>query len=138
MSATRLIQTAIYGVLSADTTLLALATGGIHNDVPDGEEYPHVLISKATETAWHTQGGGDVGIGWKNIIRIHVYSRYQGDLEALEIHDRIVALLNYQPLSVSGYATVMVEYEQMRVMVEDIKKLETRHLVEDFCVRVHQ
>ncbi len=83
-------------------------------------------------------GGASDGLGWKDIIRIHVYSRYQGDLEALQIHDRIVALLNYQPLTVAGYATALVEYESMRVLVEDIKKLETRHLVCEICVRVHQ
>ncbi len=138
MSATRLIQTAVYAVLSADATLLALATGGVHNDVPDGQGYPHVLISRATETPWHTMGGASAGLGWKNIIRIHVYSRYQGDKEALEIHDRIVALLNYQPLTVTGYTTAITEYESMRVMVEDVEKIETRHLVTEFCVRVHQ
>lgn len=138
MSATRLIQIAVYGVLAADATLLALATGGIHNDVPDGQAFPHVLISKATETPWHTMGGASTGLGWKNIIRIHTYSRYQGDTEALAIHDRMVALLNYQTLTVTGYSTVICEYESMRVMVEDVDKIETRHLVDEFCIRVHQ
>ncbi len=138
MSATRLIQTAIYAVLSADSTLLSLATGGIHNDVPDGQVYPHVLISKASETPWHTMGGASTGIGWKNIIRTHTYSRYAGDLEGLNIHERIVALLNYQTLTVTGYGTVIVEYESGRVMVEDIDKVETRHIVGEFCVRVHE
>lgn len=136
MSATRLIQTAIYGVLNGDATLLALATGGVHNDIPDGQGYPHVLISRATETPWHTLGGASSGIGWKNIIRIHVYSRYAGDTEAMQIHERIVALLNFQPLTVAGYSSAIVDYEQMRLLVEDIEKIETRHLVGEFCVRV--
>jgi uncharacterized protein DUF3168 len=138
VSATRLIQTAIYGVLTADATLMAAATGGVHNDVPEGQIYPHVLISRATETQWHTMGGASSGIGWKNIIRTHTFSRYQGDLEALQIHERIVALLNYQTLSVSGFTTVIVEYEQGRMLVEDVDKIETRHMVGEFCVRVHQ
>jgi hypothetical protein len=138
VSATRLIQTAIYAVLSADATLTGLATGGVHNDIPDGSAYPHVLISKATETPWHTFGGASSGLGWKDIIRIHVYSRYAGDLEAMQIHERIVTLLNFQPLTVTGYANVSCEYEQLRVLVEDIDKIETRHLVGEFCVMVHQ
>jgi hypothetical protein len=138
MSATAAIQTAIYGVLNADATLLALATGGVHNDIPDGQAYPHVLISKTVETPWHTFGGPTSGLGWKDIVRIHTYSRYQGDKEALEIHNRIVSLLNFQPLSVSGYSASIVEYESLRVFVEDIEKIETRHLVTEFCVRVKQ
>ena len=138
MSATRLIQTAIYAVLSADATLVALATGGVHNDIPEGQAYPHVLISRATETPQHTFGPPTTGLGWKNIIRIHVYSRYQGDVEAMQIHERVVSLLNFQPLTVTGYGQVSVEYEQMRLMVESVEKIETRHLVGEYCVMVHQ
>ena len=148
MSATRLIQTAIYAVLSADSTLAALSltynssgaltTVTVHNDIPDGAAYPHVLISRASETPWHTFGTATTGLGWKDIIRIHVYSRYQGDKEAMQIHERIVALLNFQSLTVTGYPTALVEYEQMRLMVEDVEKIETRHLVGEFCVMVHQ
>lgn len=138
MSATRLVQTAIYGVLNGDATLDTLAPGGVHNDVPDGQAFPHVLISKATETPWHTFGGATSGLGWKNIIRVHVFSRYQGDLEGLQILERVVTLLNYQPLTVTGFPQVSCEYEQTRVLVEDIDKIETRHLVAEFCVLVHQ
>ena len=148
MSATRLIQTAIYGLLSADATLPTLSrtvdpnTGSfttvtVHNDIPEGETYPHVLISKASEVPWNTGGGASAGIGWRDIIRIHVYSRYQGDIEAMEIYERIVALLHYQPLTIAGYSTVLVDVEQMRIVPEDIEKLETRHLVGEFKVLVH-
>lgn len=138
MSATRVVQTAIYGVLSADAALLALATGGVHNDIPDGQAFPHVLISRTTETPWHTLGGASTGLGWKEIVRIHVYSRYQGDIEALQIHERIVTLLNFQTLTVSGFTSVICEYEQGRMLVEDIDKIETRHWVGEFCVQVRQ
>jgi hypothetical protein len=149
VSATRLIQTAIYGVLSVDSTLASLSlteeidnpgvftTVGVYNDVPEDATYPHVLISKATETPWHTMGGSAVGLGYKDIIRIHTYSRYDGDLEALQIHDRIVALLNFQPMTIAGFGSTMTEYEQGRMFVEDIKKIETRHWVDEFCVRAH-
>jgi hypothetical protein len=138
MSATAAIQTAVYGLLSADATLTSLATGGVHNDIPEGAAYPHVLISRATETPYHTFGGPTTGVGWSNKIRIHTYSRYQGDKEALEIQGRIVALLNFQPLTVSGYSQpAMVEYTQGRVLVEAIEKIETRHVVTEFDVVVH-
>lgn len=144
MSATRLVQTAIYAVLSADATLEGLsetsttATVQVYNDAPEGAGYPHVLISRATETPSHTFGGPNAGKGWRNIIRIHVYSRYQGDLEAMQIHERIVELLNFQDLTVTGFPKVSIECESMRLLVEDIEKIETRHLVSEFRVVTRQ
>lgn len=135
----------MYGVLSADATLSGLSltvdtetsaytTVRVYNEVPTGATYPHVQISKASETPWHTLGGASTGIGWKNIIRIHVFSRQKGDREALQIHERIVALLNFQPLTVTGFSSATVEYEQGRMLVEQIDKIETRHQVGEFCV----
>jgi hypothetical protein len=138
VSATRLIQTAIYAVLSADSTLTTLASGGVHNDVPEGQDYPHVLIARATELPRHVLGGASSGLGWKNIIRIHVYSRYQGDKEVLEIWERIVALLNFQTLTIAGYTSVLSKVESMRVLIEAIEKIETRHLVGELNVTVQQ
>jgi hypothetical protein len=142
VSATRVIQEAIYSVLSADSTLAGLSLTEdtdevtVYNDVPEGAKYPHVLLTKASETPWHTLGGPSAGIGWKNIIRTHVRSRYQGDREAMRIHERIVALLNFSALSVSGFSSVTVECEGHKVLVQDIDKIETRNLVGEFCVMV--
>lgn len=138
MSATLAVEAAIYAVLIADATLAALATGGIHNDIPEAQAFPHVLIGHASETPAHTFGGPSMGIGWTNVIRVHVYSRYQGDAEALQIHKRIVALLNFQPMTVAGYSTADCECESMRMMVQDLRKVETRHLVSEFRVVVRQ
>lgn len=132
------VQTALYSTLSADSTLLALATGGVHNDVRGGESYPHVLISRPTETPWNTLGGPDRGYGRRVIARAHVYSRYQGDKEAAAILSRIVALVDFQPITVTGYTSAMWEYENGVVMVEDVDKIETRHAVGEFAVTVQQ
>jgi hypothetical protein len=143
VSAIRAVQTAIYSRLAGDATLLALATGGVHNDVPDGQDYPHVLISAAREKAWHTFGTAATGLGWDVVVPIFTRSRYAGDKEALEIHDRIVALLNFAALTVTGYTSVMCEYAPGgdmtgQVMVIDVDKIETRQVVAEFRVRVRQ
>jgi Protein of unknown function (DUF3168) len=142
MSATWAVQAAIVTRLRADATLAGLSltsdttTVEIYNDVPENALFPHVLLSKPTETPDHTFGGTTLGIGWKNIIRVHTYSRYQGDKEAQQIRGRIVAVLNYQLLSVTGWPTVTVKYESGRTLIEDIDKIETRHDVAEFCVEV--
>lgn len=143
-SAVTAVQTAIFSTLSADATLAGLSltdetpTVFVYNDVPDGGGFPHVLITKATETPWHTFGGANTGRGWKVIARVHTYSRYQGDREALAIHDRIEELLNFQPITVMGFASATWELEQTRTLVEDVEKLETRHVVDEYCVLVQQ
>jgi hypothetical protein len=106
--------------------------------VPEGKAYPHVLLSRATEMPRHVLGGAGTGLGWKNIIRSHVYSRYQGDIECLQIWERLVALSNYQTLTVAGYSSVLVSVESMRVLIESVEKIETRHLVGEWNVTVQQ
>lgn len=144
MSATRVIQNAIATLLVADATLAALSltqdvtTVEVFNDVPTGQNFPHVLITRATEMPRHVLGGASTGLGWKNIIRVHVFSRYQGDKEALQIWERIVTLLNFQTLTVSGFTSVLCKVESMRVLIEDIEKVETRHLVGELDVTVQQ
>jgi hypothetical protein len=129
------IQTAIYGVLNGDVTLVALVTG-VFNDVPAGQVYPYVQIGSATQRPWHTFGGSSVGIGWNATVTVHIWSRYQGDVEALAILNRVVALLNFQAVAVTGYTTVICELDQARVLVEAVDKIETRHIPAVFRVRV--
>lgn len=145
-SAMRAVGEAIAGVLMADATLTSMVQENvlvpgdpaIFDDVPENQSYPLVVISLASETPWHTMGGASAGLGWKVLQRIHIYSRAQGETEALRILERIVTLLNFQPLTVAGYSTVIVEYERGRVLLEDIDKIETRHIPAEFAVMVHQ
>lgn len=136
-SAIRLIQAAVYALLNGDATLLGLVEG-VFNDVPDSTAYPHVLIGNAHETPWDTFGTATTGRGKRVLLRVHIYSQYQGDLEALQILDRVVMLLDNQTLTVTGYGTVLTTYHQGRVLIEDVEKVETRHIPAEFLVWVHQ
>lgn len=154
MSAILAVQQAIYQRLAADATLPtlslsidprtnALTTVGVYNDVPEGATYPHVLISRAREQGSHCFGGASVGLGWQVTVPLFTMSRYQGDLEALQIHNRVVSLLNFYPLTVTGYAYVSVEYAPGgdatgQLVVRDIEKIETRSIEAEFRVMVKQ
>jgi hypothetical protein len=59
-------------------------------------------------------------------------------LEALQILDRVSDVLHYQAVTVTGYPTVICKLERTRAMVESIAKIETRHIVGEFRVKVHQ
>jgi hypothetical protein len=122
------IQTAFKSALSGDATLTGLVGGRIYNDVPDVPVYPYILIGSGTQRPWHTLGGSSVGLGWNATMTVHIYSRYQGDREALGILARVVDLLNFSSLTIGSYVTSMCFLDQARVLTEPIEKIETRHV----------
>lgn len=83
------VGAAVYGVLLLDPTLVAHATGGIYDDLPQNPEYPCVAYEvSATERR---------GLGRGSLpeveLRTHVYSVYGGLTEAREIDRLIIGLL---------------------------------------------
>jgi hypothetical protein len=137
VSALPAIYQAVYGVLASDSTLLSLVTG-VFNDVPEAQPYPFVQVGSGSEKPYHTMGGASVGIGWNDTVTVHIWSRYQGDLEALQIFARVNALLNFAALVVEGHTLVACELDQARVLVEAVNKVETRHIPAVYRVRVSQ
>jgi len=147
VSATRVIQEAIYSVLSADSTLAGLSltidattgtytTVGVYDDVPDGASFPHVLFGNTDERRFNVFGGLTVGLGYEDRIRIHARSRYQGKRECLRMMERIRVLIAESPLAVSGFSSVMVEFEDMKTLRFDLDKIETRDAIGEFCITV--
>lgn len=143
--ATWTIQAALVTLLKADAVLAGLSlTAGtdtvrIYDDVPNNALYPHVIVGAGViTTPAHTFGGPSVGIGWRDIFRIHAMSRYEGKKEAQLIMARIVALLNFQPLAVEGFPQVTMECERVLTLIREIEKISTRDVVADICVQVHQ
>lgn len=148
MSAIAAVQDAIYSRLAGDSTLVAMLephvlTGGpgVLNDVPDGQDYPIVLISGAREKAMHTFGGPSAGKGWDVMVPIFSMSRYRGDREALLIHNRVVALLDFYALTVSGFSQVSCEYAPGgdvtgQVITRDVEKVKTHQVAAEFSVKV--
>ncbi len=136
-SAIRPVEAAIRSAVLADATFNALCPGGLASHEDDQQVYPFVLFDNSMERPANTMGGATSGIGRELIVRMHIYSRYKGDVEALEILERLIELLDFTTLTVSGYGTVIVEYLTAKVLIEDRKKLETRHIAAEFKVTVH-
>lgn len=135
-SALALMQAAVYSTLHGDATLLALAP--VINDVNEDQAFPYVFISNATEVPWHTMGGTASGYGWNATLAVHILSRYAGDLEALTILSRVSTLLNFATLTIAGYATVWCESEDVKLLVEYPNKVEQRHVIARYRLRVHE
>jgi hypothetical protein len=138
-SSVRGTEAAVVALVSADSTFLARCPGGIGSREDENQTYPFVLAGDGTiERPWNTLGGAAAGHGRDVMLRLHVYSRYKGDREAWLIAERLVELLDFASLSVTGYQTVLIEYVNAKALIEDRNKLETRHIAIDFRVRVHQ
>lgn len=101
------VQEAIYARLNGDATLLGLATGGVHDQVPGQQSFPYVVIGDATEEPDHAhdQDGND------QLADVFVRSRYPGFKEALTIAQRIDVLLDNHLLVVAGWGTITVQRE---------------------------
>jgi len=100
------IQAAIYGALTGDATLMALVTG-IYDSVPEGTAMPYVSIGEAVATPRNAHDR----FGRRNVATLHVWSRHQGFTEINAIMSRITAILDHQPLTVTGHDAVMVHHE---------------------------
>jgi hypothetical protein len=137
-----LIQAAVWSVLSGDATLAALAP--VTNDATEDQTYPFIQIANATAVPWNTLGGTDRNFGWLCTISVHGYSRYEGDNEILTFMQRVIALLNFATLTVTGYATVICELDPdhspmpAKVLIEYPQKVERRHMPVIFRIRVHE
>lgn len=133
------IQEAIVTRLEADATLNALAgfVGGYEPEEPPDN---FIVVGHGTEVAWHTLGGTSTGFGWETTVTVHCFSYYKGDLPALQMLNRVSALLNFYEMTVPGYSTVICEYgERMtKVLVETKDKVDRRHVYAAFTVRVHE
>lgn len=101
------LQQAVVQQLRADAPLTALVSG-IWDEVPETAAYPYVSIGSITELVddAHNQRGLNT-----NLV-LHVWSKYLGFREAAEILAALDAVLDRQPLTVTGYRDVSVAHQQ--------------------------
>ena len=103
------LETALQAKLSGDATLMALVTGGVHNLVARKPGYPFLVFQKVSCTPSYTL---------TQIIReTYVYqikcigkgATSKATLESALL--RVQALLNRQPLTVTGYDHWFTQWE---------------------------
>jgi hypothetical protein len=102
------IRTALYGLLSADDTLKALAAGGIHHQrAPEGTTGAYCIF--------HKQSGAEVwsmADAFKNQLWLVKGVCRGGDAEEAEaIDERCTELLNDGLISIESHATMYLRRE---------------------------
>lgn len=122
MMATSAAQAAIFTRLSGDATLKGL-TGNhpddatkarVYDEPPEGSAFPYVVIGEAVERQNNRMGGK---VGRSMDVFVHVWTEKRGFDEVQDIADRVDELLdNYLSLSVTGYATELLNFEDMQLL----------------------
>lgn len=107
------IVQALFGVLSADATLTGLGVTGVHEQVvthtDPPQEPPYLVLQLSDAPDRYTMGRRVLLDEFWNVKAV---DRSASAKRAGEIADRIYALLNLQPLTVTGLSTLIVRREQ--------------------------
>lgn len=123
------VQRAIYRTLAEDDELQSLISG-VFDDVPEGTEFPYVVIGECTLIPDNYL----TGFGREVRATLHVWSQYRGFAEALEIADRVCQLLDHQPLTVEGWEHIATRLDFMETLHDPDPSL--RHVPIQFSVIV--
>lgn len=101
------LRRAIIAALSADATLVSLLGGvRVFDEAPPGAPTPRVAFSETQARDWSTSGSRGV----EQVFALTVWSGARGTREALNIADRIVALLDEAPLTIEGHSLIDLRF----------------------------
>lgn len=92
------VSAAVFGKLNV-AALLALAPGGVVDDVPQNPTFPFVLY----EVSEREVGGFGLGALPEVTLRVRAYSQYAGMKDAQTIIAKVIELLRFQSLTIMGY-----------------------------------
>ncbi|WP_229713972.1 DUF3168 domain-containing protein [Streptomyces fuscichromogenes] len=127
------VQRAFYTRMAASTELMALVTG-VWDQVPEGAQYPYVVLGEATETP----DNAHAVIGRSTSTMLHIWSQHDGYAEALQILGVIAELFDHQPLDVPGLHHVSTHYEFSQTLTDPEPPGDIRHIPVRFRTRTEQ
>jgi hypothetical protein len=107
------LQKSIYQTLSGDAALSAMITG-VYDRVPQNTAFPYITIGETTGRDWSSR----TTTGMNLVVTLHVFSRAGGRQEALQIMERIHALLHEGDLEMTDQVLIMMRFEMSDVLLE--------------------
>ncbi|WP_289009511.1 DUF3168 domain-containing protein [uncultured Thermomonospora sp.] len=117
------VQAAYYARLTGDDELISMISG-VYDYVPEDAAYPYVVIGEGTEIADNQHGE----FGRQTTQTLHVWSRYRGFAQGLAIANRIVELLDHQPLIIAGLRHIATRLEFMQTLTDPAAPGDLRHI----------
>lgn len=127
------VQAAVLQRLKGDATLSGLITG-VYDYLPEETPFPYVMVGEATEVP----GNAHDRYGRETVVTLHVWSQYRGYAQALKIGARVTALLDHQPLTITGLDHVVTRYEFSQTLTDPESPGNIRHLVLRYRVVTEQ
>jgi len=100
------LQKAIYDRLKANLTC------PVYDHVPDGVTMPYVTLGEDTSVDWSTK----LEAGQEITHTLHIWSDYNGMMEAKQIIDTIIQALTEAPLAVEGFFIVSARLDIVETM----------------------
>lgn len=127
------IQGTILARLDDDATLAGMVDA-VYDYLPETAPYPFVVIGEAIETPSnaHDRYGRDT------VVTLHVWSQYRGYAQALRIAAQVIALLDHQPLTITGLTHIATRYEFSQTLTDPEPPGDIRHVVLRFRVVTEQ
>ncbi len=127
----RALQEAVFAVLAADATLVALLGGAkVYDGAPRNAEAPYLHLGEVTARDWSTATESGTEINFALVA----WSRAEGRSEGFSIADRVVALLHDQALALDGYR--LVNLRHLATETARVEKPEGRRTVARFRAAV--
>jgi len=105
------LQVAIRGVLIADLDLMSLITG-VYDHVPPAAVHPYVVVGDCVDRPDDAHDRR----GWDSMATLHIWSRYRGTGQALQILGHLDRLLHRRPLVVPGYTDISIAHDWHQTM----------------------
>ena len=113
------VAAGLYSVLNV-AALTALAHGGIHDDVPQGVQFPFVLVEVRENQQLGGFGTRDGAGALPEVgVDVHSYSTSRGRREQQQIADKVIELLQAAP-AVSGYSSWEIFHDDTIPMLDDL------------------
>lgn len=101
------LRRAIRAALLADPTLSGQLGGPhVYDEAPPGAPAPRIAFAEVQARDWSAQSSA----GAEQILVLSVWSDARGMREALDIADRVVALLNEAPLTLAGHRLIDLRF----------------------------
>lgn len=108
------LQKSIFTALSGNTTGMSGANVPVFDDVPEGTEYPYVVIGEETAS----NNGTKTLDGIEHTLTIHAWSQYRGRREIKEIMQSVYEKLHNTDISISGASLVNIRQEFNTTLAE--------------------
>lgn len=136
------VCSAALAALRANSAVLArVPVERILDTVPARITGQYILVESAGERPQNTMGGTADALKWGSVagLRIRTIGQYPVlDTDVWGTLSTIKGCLDGQPLTVTGYPTVSVDFFNATMLESTLNGVPTRELVADFEVTVHQ